>query len=183
MAASSASSAGAERLLLLGERRDARDGSARRGDASARTVIGPSSSRDPPSAERRAARPSLVALIVAGCCCAALAVASLPAAASLPFPRAVPRLVRGARPDRRGGARERALELVRGGAVLTSEDERRAARASVRLVDALTDDRSDPIDAESSAGSATPRRATPALGAAAGGRRTDGRLLRRLRRP
>ena len=67
MAASSASSAGAERLLLLGERRDARDGSARRGDASARTVFGPSSSRDPPSAERRAARPSLVALIVAGC--------------------------------------------------------------------------------------------------------------------
>ena len=168
MAASSASSAGAERLLLLGERRDARDGSARRGDASARAVIGPSSSRDPPSAERRAARPSLVALIVAGCCCAALAVASLPAAASLPFPRAVPASF-AALGQTAAEARERALELVRGGAVLTSEDERRAARASVRLVDALTDDRSDPIDAESSAGSATPRRATPALGAAAEG--------------
>ena len=167
MAASSASSAGAERLLLLGDRRDARDGSARRGDASARTVIGPSSSRDPPSAERRAARPSLVALIVAGCCCAALAVASLPAA-SLPFPRAVPASF-AALGQTAAEARERALELVRGGAVLTSEDERRAARASVRLVDALTDDRSDPIDAESSAGSATPRRATPALGAAAEG--------------
>jgi hypothetical protein len=164
MAASSASSAGAERLLLLGERRDARDGSARRGDASARTV-GPSSSRDPPSAERRAARPSLVALIVAGCCCAALAVASLPAT-SLPFPPAVPASF-AALGQTAAEARERALELVRGGAVLTSEDERRAARASVRLVDALTDDRSDPIDAESS-GSAR-RRATPALGAAEGG--------------
>ena len=67
--------------------------------------LGPSSSRDPPSAERRAARPSLVALIVAGCCCAALAVASLPAASSLPA-RSPP--VRGARPDRCGGARARA---------------------------------------------------------------------------